>query len=178
MINGWWGCGVLHWWVRRSSCWEAPDGKKLIAPTLITPVQPRLPHAGSFQPRKILSKENCRQLLWWEVTQLTGKADHGRRQKCLEIWSFSKSLGLIPGSVGHPWFVASSTHTSNTLFWHGQYTLIARGQKWVSPKPNITKLRPPFPPILRFDHQLCFLQSFSNDNFPEFPSTPIPTIVL
>ena len=55
MINGWWGCGVLHWWVRRSSCWEAPDGKKLIAPTLITPVQPRLP--GHFNREKFFLRK-------------------------------------------------------------------------------------------------------------------------
>ena len=184
MINGWWGCGVLHWWVRRSSCWEAPDGKKLIAPTLITPVQPRLPHAGSFQPRKILSKENCRQLLWWEVTQLTGKADHGRRQKCLEIWSFSKSLGLIPGSVGHPWFVASSTHTSNTLFWpghvDGQYSVLSTR---LLPEVRNGCLRnlilqnyaPPFPPYCGLTTNCVF---FILSQMIISPNSPAPPPLL
>ena len=37
MINGWWGCDAVQWLGLRS-CWEAAQGKKLIAPTLITPV--------------------------------------------------------------------------------------------------------------------------------------------
>ena len=54
-------------------------GKKLIAPTLITPVQPYLLPASACRrvistPEKAaLSKQKFRPL-WWEVTQPTGKA--------------------------------------------------------------------------------------------------------
>ena len=56
MINGWWGCDAVQWLGLRS-CWEAAQGKKLIAPTLITPVH----YCCSCLPcRRVISSQKKR----------------------------------------------------------------------------------------------------------------------
>ena len=97
-----------------SSRWERP-GKKLIAPTLITPVQPTccllVPAAGSFQPQK-------KPLFPSKSSDHCGGKSHNPQERHAAKNSFLPKLFFKFSSMVHGGAPQTScTHRTNTLFW-------------------------------------------------------------
>ena len=117
MINGWWGCDAVQWLGLRS-CWEAAQGKKLIAPTLITPVH----YCCSCLPCRWVISSQKKRLFRGKVPTTVAESHTTQQRKGTPAKIIVFLAQILVETIYRSKFYATASHASSQtsctrLFW-------------------------------------------------------------